>query len=178
MPVYRQECREEIQSMRTKHIRVLALLKRWGLGGCKVFVVSLISLAVGSVVTACFMHLVEVRAESNRVFELNIYHAVPGKVPALESRFRDATKLISKHDLNVVAYWVPEDDPSWTNDPAWANTFVYVVAHPNWHDAKVNWEAFHDDPGFQLYRKSEDRLKLIEKVDKVHMRATDFSTMK
>jgi hypothetical protein len=40
------------------------------------------------------------RADSDRVFELRIYHTVPGKEPALEARFRDTTsKLLAKHDL-------------------------------------------------------------------------------
>ncbi|MGC2768180.1 MAG: NIPSNAP family protein, partial [Candidatus Acidiferrum sp.] len=63
------------------------------------------------------------RADSNRVFELRVYHAVPGKVPALESRFRDTiSKLLAKHDLKVVGYWVPEDAP------AWDNTFIFMLA--------------------------------------------------
>jgi hypothetical protein len=46
-----------------------------------------------------------VRADSNRAFELRIYHAVPGKVPALETRFRDtASKLLAKHGLKAVGY--------------------------------------------------------------------------
>jgi hypothetical protein len=139
---------------------------------------ALVSFVAGSFITASLMHLEQVRADSNRVFELNVYHAVPGKVPALESRFRDASKLIAKHDLNVVAYWVPNDDPAGTNDPAWANTFVYVVAHRSWEEANRNWEAFHNDQGFQEYLKSERAVKLIEKVDEVHMRPTDFSALK
>jgi hypothetical protein len=54
-----------------------------------------------------------------------VYHTLPGKVPALESIFRDVSKLQTKHDLNVVGYWVPD------TDPAWANAFIYLVAHPS-----------------------------------------------
>jgi hypothetical protein len=56
-------------------------------------------------------HLQEVKAESNRVFELDIYHAVPGKVPALAERFRSASKLQTQHGLQVVGYWIPQDSP-------------------------------------------------------------------
>jgi hypothetical protein len=69
-------------------------------------------------------HIDHVRADSNRVFELRIYHTVPGKLPARESRFRDIySKLLAKHDLQVVGYWVPEGAADWDN------TFVYLVAH-------------------------------------------------
>jgi hypothetical protein len=151
---------------------------RWKVKGWTVFGTALVSFAAGSVLTARLMHLSQVRADSNRVFELNVYHAVPGKVPALESRFRDASKLIARHGLNVLAYWVPGDDPAWANDPAWASTFIYLVAHRSWDKAAKNWKAFHDDPAFQEYVKSEHANKLIEKVDEVHMRPTDFSAIK
>ena len=53
------------------------------------------------------MHVNPVRADSNRVFELRVYHTVPGTVPELESRFRNTTsKLLAKHDLRVVGYGV------------------------------------------------------------------------
>ena len=102
--------------------------KEWAVCG-----IVLVSFAAGSLLTARLMHLHQVRADSNRVFELNVYHTLPGKVPELESIFRDVSKLIAKHGLNVVGYWVPNDDP------AWANTFVYLVAHPSREDAKKNW---------------------------------------
>ncbi|MGD0437332.1 MAG: NIPSNAP family protein [Bryobacteraceae bacterium] len=133
---------------------------------------ALISFAAGSLVIAHLTHLNQVRADSNRVFELNVYHAVPGKVPALEARFRDASKLLAKHDLKIVGYWVPNDDP------AWGNTFIYIVAHPSREDAEKNWASFHADPAFQEYVKSERTEKLIEKVDTTFMRPTDYSPMK
>ena len=74
---------------------------------------ALVSFVAGSLVTARLEHLQEARADSNRVFELMIYHTVPGKVPALESIFRDVANLQSKYHLNVVGYWVPNEDPAW-----------------------------------------------------------------
>ena len=148
------------------------MLNRWKFKGWIVCGTALVSLVAGSLITAHLTRPDQVRADNNRVFQLLVYHAVPGKVPALESRFRDASKLIAKHDLNVVGYWVPDDDP------AWANTFIYLVAHRSWDEANKNWERFHADPAFQEYVKSEHANKLIEKVDEVHMRPTDFSAMK
>lgn len=137
---------------------------------------ALVFFAAGSFLTARMMHLEQVRADSNRVFELMVYHTLPGKVPALESIFRDVSKLQTQHDLNVVGYWVPEDDP------AWANTFVYLVAHPSRAEAKKNWDALHADPAFLPYRKQAapliERAGEAYKVDEVYMRPTDFSPLK
>jgi hypothetical protein len=138
--------------------------------------VALMSFAAGSLLTARMMRLVQVRADTNRVFELMIYHALPGKGPELESVFRDVSKLQAKHDLNVVGYWVPNDDL------AWKDTFIYLVAHPSLDEAKKNWHALHADPIFPEYRKAAE--PLIEKVrneykvDEVYMRPSDYSAMK
>jgi NIPSNAP len=143
-------------------------LKRWT--GC---VLALVSFAAGSLVTARLMHVNQVRADSNRVFELRIYHVVPGKLPALESRFRDTTsKLLAKHDLKVVGDWVPEGTPDWNN------TFVDILVHPSTEEAKKNWNAMMADPEFQEVIKSEQANKLVEKIDSTYMRPTDFSPLK
>ncbi len=159
--------------MKTTHVSPIRTLNRWKFKRWSVWGVALISFAAGSLLTARLAHMKQVKADSNRVFELRVYHAVPGKVPALESRFRDTTsKLLAKHDLKVVGYWVPEDAP------AWDNTFIYMVAHSSREEAKRNWDAMFADPAFQEVIKAEQANKLVEKVDVAYMRPTDFSTMK
>jgi hypothetical protein len=136
----------------------------------------LLAFAAGSLITARLMQVRQVRADSNRVFELMIYHTVPGKVPELESIFRDVSGMQEKHGLKVLGYWVPNEDP------AWKDTFIYVVAHPGMEEAKKNWHALHADPAFPPYRKAAE--PLIEKVgdqfqvDEIYMRPTDFSALK
>ncbi len=72
--------------------------------------VGLVAFAAGSSITGRLLQVHEVKAESNRVFELRVYHALPGKLPALESRFRDKTsKILARHNVKVVGYWVTEE---------------------------------------------------------------------
>jgi len=162
--------------MKTNLKPILAVLNRWRFKGWVAFGAALVSFAAGSLLTARLMRLELVRADSDRVFQLMVYHTVPGKAPALESVFRDVSKLQAKHGLNVVGYWVPNDDP------AWANTFIYLVAHSSREEAKKNWDALHADPAFPEYRKQA--AAVIEKageeykVDDVYMRPTDFSALK
>ena len=135
--------------------------------------IAMASFAAGALVSARLSEVSEARAESSRVFELRIYHAVPGKAPALESRFRDtASKLLARHQLNAVGYWLPEEAAGFEN------TFIYLVAHLSRDDAKKNWAAMAADPEFKEMMKSEQREKLVEKVDSVYMRPSDFSPMK
>jgi NIPSNAP len=135
----------------------------------------LVSFAAGSLITAHFAHANEVRSDSRRVFELRIYHAVPGKGPALESVFRDASKVMAKHRIDVVGYWIP------TENPAWKDTFIYIVAHSNREEAKKNWDALHADPLFRPYVEAAkpliDKAGKVFRVDEVYMRPTDFSPM-
>src|SRR5208282_1477203 len=153
-------------------------LNRWNFKGREskrwtVCAIALVSFAAGSLITARLLHINQVRADNNRVFELRVYHVVPGKVPALESRFRDtASKLLANHDLKAVGYWVPEDAP------ASDDTFIYVLEHPSREEAKKNWDAMFADPAFQEMMKSEQADKLVNKVDVTYMRPTDFSPMK
>jgi hypothetical protein len=162
--------------MKTNQGSLPAVLNHWTCKGWIVCGAALLSFAAGSLLTARLTHVNQVRADSNRVFQLMVYHTAPGKVSALELIFRDVSKLQAKHDLDVVGYWVPNDDP------AWANTFIYIVAHPSRDEAKKNWQALHADPAFPEYRKQA--AQLIEKVnedyrvDEVYMRPTDFSALK
>ncbi|MGA8670066.1 MAG: NIPSNAP family protein [Terracidiphilus sp.] len=148
-------------------------LKGWKPERWSFCAIALFSFVAGSLMTARWVHVTQVRAESNRVFEMHIYHTVPGKAPALESRFRDTTsKLLAKHDLKIVGYWVPEETPDWDN------TFIFIVAHSSREEAKKNWDAMRADPEFQEVIKSEQANKTVEKIDVVYMRPTDFSPMK
>jgi hypothetical protein len=147
--------------------------KTWKSEGCSVCAIALLSFIAGSVITARLAHVDHVRADSNRVFELRIYHTGPGKLSALETRFRDIySKLLAKHDLQVVGYWVPEGAADWDN------TFVYLVAHSSREEAKKNWDAMLADPEVQEAIKSEQADKLVEKIDRTYMRSTDFSPAK
>ena len=159
--------------MKANHLSPALTLSRWKSKRWTVWASALVFFAVGSLITARLVHISQVRADSNRVFELRVYHAVPGKLPALESRFRDTfSKLLAKHDLKVVGYWVPQDAPTWDN------TFIFMVAHSSREEANKNWDAMMADPEFQAVIKSEQANKLVDKIDSTYMRPTDFSPMK
>jgi hypothetical protein len=162
--------------MKTNHEPALAVRNPLKYKAWMVCATVLLSFTAGSLLTARMIRLNQVRADNNRVFELMIYHAVPGKGPELESVFRGVSKLQAKYDLNVVGYWVPNDDPGWKD------TFIYLVAHPSLDEAKKNWRALHADTAFPEYRKAAEPLieKVNEKykVDEVYMRPSDYSAMK
>jgi hypothetical protein len=107
--------------------------------------------------------------KDTRVFELRTYHAAPGKLDALNTRFREhTTKLFEKHGMTNIAYWMPVENKD--------NLLIYVLAFPNRDAAKASWKAFMADPDWQKVAKaSELDGKLVLKADSVFMTATDFS---
>ena len=110
---------------------------------------------------------------SAKVYELRIYHAVPGKLESLVARFRDYTdKLFAKHGMKCLAYWTALDEP------VKSSTFFYILEHPSREVASANWKAFQDDPEWKTVRaKSEEKGKLVEKIDSTFLTLTDFSRL-
>lgn len=133
--------------------------------------IALLMFGAATFVSTSLVRPSTVMADNDRVFELRIYHAVPGKLPVMESRFREKTsKILARHSLNVVGYWVAEDAPD--------NSFVFLFSHESREAAKKNWDAFRLDPEFQEVVKSEQAEKTLEKADIIWLRPTDFSPMK
>jgi hypothetical protein len=108
-------------------------------------------------------------SEDTRVFEMRTYHAAPGKLDALNKRFREhTTKLFEKHGMTNIGYWLPIENKD--------NLLIYVLAFPSRDAAKTSWKAFGTDPEWQKVAKdSEVDGKLVDKVDSVFLTATDFS---
>lgn len=110
-------------------------------------------------------------ARSTVVYELRIYHAAPGRLDDLVTRFRDHTmKLFANHGIKSVAYWTALDEP------AKSTTFFYILEHPSREAAAANWKAFQDDPEWKSVKaKSEEHGKLVDTVDSTFLTLTDFS---
>jgi hypothetical protein len=111
-------------------------------------------------------------AASTHIYELRTYHANPGKLADLETRFREHTiAIFNKHHMKSVAYWVPTDNKD--------NVLIYVLEHESQEEAMKNWKEFSADPEWQAVAKaSEVNGKLVDHVDRVFMAPTDFSAMK
>jgi hypothetical protein len=107
--------------------------------------------------------------KDSRVYELRIYYASPGKLDALQARFRDHTcKLFEKHGMTNVGYWVPVDNPD--------NKLIYILAFPSREAQQKAWKAFIADPEWQkAYKESEAEGKLVTKIESTLLSATDYS---
>ncbi len=110
-------------------------------------------------------------AASTHVYELRTYTAEPGKLEALQNRFRDDTiRIFKKHGLTSVAYFQPQDDP------LSKNTLIYMLSFPNREAAKKSWDEFRNDPEWQKVQKeSEASGKMVDHIVSVFMDPLPFS---
>ncbi len=109
------------------------------------------------------------------VYELRIYRTNEGKLPGLDSRFRDHTiKLFDQHGLASVAYWHPTKKPDSTN------TLIYILRHSSRDAAKTAWKAFGTDPAWRKVAKEsqKDGAFLRERPESIYMKPTDYSALK
>jgi hypothetical protein len=109
-----------------------------------------------------------------RVFEIRTYYAAEGKMDALSARFRDHTcKLFEKHGMKNIGYWQaiePKDGKQ---------VLIYILAHESEDAAKKSWEAFQDDPDWKKVKEeSEKDGALVDRIEKVFVKATDYSPIK
>lgn len=107
--------------------------------------------------------------KDTRYFEMRTYYAAPGKLDALNKRFRDHTcKLFEKHGMTNIGYWMPIDNPE--------SKLIYVLAYPSKEARKKSWDAFIADPDWKAAHKaSEVDGKLVAKMESHYLQATDFS---
>lgn len=122
-------------------------------------------------------------APAGKVFELRIYIASPGKLDALNARFRDHTvALFKKHGVEVVGFWVPAPaDPESKVAPAYPQeTLLYFVCFPSVEAQKKAWAAFKSDPEWIKVKadSEKDGIPLAQKVISQNFTAIDYSPIK
>ncbi|HWE94266.1 MAG TPA: NIPSNAP family protein [Tepidisphaeraceae bacterium] len=120
------------------------------------------------------VHAADSAPGAERVFELREYHANPGKLDALNARFRDHTnKLFAKHGITIIAFWTPTDGEKARN------TLIYILAFPSREAATKSWKDFQDDPDWKVAKaESEKDGALVSHVDSTFMKPTDYSPIK
>ena len=114
------------------------------------------------------------QAQSERIFEMRTYTAHPGRIDALNARFRDhTTRIFENHGMTNVGYWTPQEAP------LSENTLVYILGHDDRDAAQASWDAFRADPEWsQVAEESQRDGRIVESVDVLWLEATDYSKIK
>ena len=114
------------------------------------------------------------QAQGERIFEMRTYTAHPGRLDALNARFRDhTTRIFEKHGMTNVGYWTPQEAP------LAENTLVYILAHDSREAGQASWDAFRADPEWaQVAEESQRDGRIVQNVDVLWLEATDYSKIK
>ena len=106
------------------------------------------------------------------LYELRVYHPHPGKLDALNARFREHTlALFEKHGMRNVAYWIEQP-----GEQSPDGKVIYVLAFPSREARDASWAAFVADPEWQaVAAASEAGGKLVARVDSTFMSLADYS---
>ena len=106
------------------------------------------------------------------IYELRIYDAVPGKLPAIHDRFAKITLgYFKKHGIQVVGFW--------TDAVGVSNRLTYMVAFESEAHREKAWAAFREDrERVQAFAETERDGPLVARVQNTLMLPTAYSPMK
>lgn len=107
------------------------------------------------------------------IYELRIYHSMPGKLAALQARFRDETcALFEKHGMTNVGYWTNAVGGS-------SDELIYMLAFDDFAHRERAWAGFQADPEWHRVRADSERDGILNgRFENRLMVPTDFSKLK
>ncbi|AWM39543.1 hypothetical protein GobsT_21180 [Gemmata obscuriglobus] len=125
-----------------------------------------------ALVTLTLMTATTSAAEKDaRVYEMRVYYAPPGKLDALNARFKNHTlKMFEKHGLTNVGYFVPVDNKE--------NKLVYFISAPSKAARDKALQAMGGDADWKkAVADSEKDGKLVSKIESRFLTVTEYSPL-
>jgi hypothetical protein len=107
------------------------------------------------------------------IYELRIYHCVPGRLPALMKRFETITlALWERHGIKQAGFWTTLVGSS-------NQTLTYMVAWESLAERETKWAAFQSDPEWQAKRaETEKDGAIVANIVNEFLLPTSFSSVK
>jgi heme-degrading monooxygenase HmoA len=107
------------------------------------------------------------------IHELRIYHAMPGRLPALLKRFETVTvRLFEKHGFKQIGYWTVAIGES-------NQDLIYILQWESLAERERKFAAFQADPEWiEARRKSEENGPLITSFSNSILAPTSFSALR
>jgi hypothetical protein len=107
------------------------------------------------------------------IYELRIYHTLPGKLPALLKRFDEITlKIWERHGIKQAGFWTTLVGGSST-------ALTYMLQWESLADREKKWDAFQADPEWHTKRAETEKDGPINaRVENSFLAPTSFSSVK
>ena len=108
------------------------------------------------------------------IYELRIYHCVPGRLPALLKRFESTTlELWKRHGIKQAGFWTVLVGEGANQD------LPYLLAWESLADREKKWNGFMSDPEWISKRAESERDgPIIASITNMFLQPTSFSAMK
>ncbi|MBI4785513.1 MAG: NIPSNAP family protein [Chloroflexi bacterium] len=107
------------------------------------------------------------------IYELRIYHAMPGKLTALNKRFETTTcKFFEKHGIRAIGFWTPVIGDH-------NNDLYFILEWKDLAEREQRWNAFQADPEWiQRRAESEADGPLYHHITNLILTPTAYSKMR
>ena len=104
------------------------------------------------------------------LYELRIYHCLPGRLPALLKRFETVTvRLFERHGIRQLGFWTVAIGES-------NQDLVYILQWDSLAEREKRFAAFQSDPEWiEARRKSEEDGPLVASISNSILTPTAFS---
>ena len=106
------------------------------------------------------------------IYEYRVYEAAPGKLEALNARFRNHTLgIFERHGIKNIGYWTAS-----VGD--YSDRLIYIVAFEDEGHRERAWAEFSADPEWNRVRaESEVDGALVARVFNSLLSPTDYSPL-
>ena len=107
------------------------------------------------------------------IYELRVYHCLPGRLPALLKRFETATmRLFEKHGIRQVGFWTVAIGNS-------NQDLYYLLKWESFEDREKKFGAFQSDPQWIAARAETERDgPIVASITNEILVPTKFSSVK
>ena len=107
------------------------------------------------------------------IYELRIYHAVPGRLPAIVNRFETITLgIFERFGIRQAGFWTTLIGGS-------NQTLTYMLAWESLAERETKWAAFQKDPEWNAKRaETEKDGPIVSNIVSEFLIPTSFSSVK
>jgi hypothetical protein len=107
------------------------------------------------------------------IYELRVYHCLPGRLPALLKRFDTITLAIwERHGIRQAGFWT-------TVVGASNQALTYMLAWESLAERETKWAAFQSDPEWIAKRaETEKDGQIVGHILNEFLQPTSFSSVK
>lgn len=107
------------------------------------------------------------------IYELRVYHIVPGRMPNILARFKDHTLSIwEKHGIRQLGFWTTLVGESHYD-------VTYMLTWESLADRESKWNAFAKDPAWLRVREESERDgPIVASISNQFLMPTSFSALK